>query len=324
MTWTNKDIYFETSAVNHMAGMFSWKDAVATKERQTEKGNRYYLSPVTIWEILLTSNHQQRENLLFYCQHLFHEELVAGPSELIVGYIKNGCPLVEKQGDFASKLPMATVWKNLVEDKRKTFVFDHQTLTLKTKLLRDTSKEMAKLIMPVAVGESTKDAHLEAIAELIRIYSKQEDFASQKPKDVIRRLALLFITYILCLEADLDSSPVNNFWINLNLHTMLDRVFYVVEELEILTRRGPFIQMALMAYCQTFAIGVRPSRGLFLDCLHSIYFTYMDVFLTQDEHFRSLRDAVAPNPLYKKKIFLFDELQINTEERYVPDPEEDR
>lgn len=304
-----------------MAGMFSWKDAVATKERQTEKGNRYYLSPVTIWEILLTSNHQQRENLIFYCQHLFYEELVAGPSELIVEYIRKGCPLSEKQGSLASKLPIGAVWKNLVEDKRRTFVFDHQALTLKTKLLRDTSKAMAKLIMPVAVGDSTKDDQLEAVAELIRIYSMQEGFASQKPKDIIRRLALLFITYILCLEADLDSSPVTNLWETLNLHTMIDRISYVVEELEILTRRGPFIQMALMAYCQTFTIGVRPSRGLFLDCLHSIYFTYMDVFLTQDEHFRFLRDAVAPNPLYKKKIYLFDELQINTEERYVPEPE---
>jgi len=320
MTWRNKNIYFETSAVNHMAGMFKWRDAVATKERQTEKGNRYYLSSVTIWEILLTSDHHKRENLIFYCQHLFHDELAASPSELIVEYINAGCPTVEKQRGLASKLPMGQVWKNIVEDKRSTFIFDKETLKIKTNLLRDTSKAMAKLVMPIAAGEPVGDGHLKAVADLVTLISKKESFDSKESHDVIRRLALLFIIYILCLETDLDISPVTNFWKDQDVSEMIERVAYVIQELPDLTLRGPFIQMALMAYSQTFCIGIKPSRGLFLDCLHSIYLTYMDVFLTQDEHFRVLRDAVAPNPLYKQKIYLFDELMVNTEKRYVPDP----
>ena len=320
MKWIDKNIYFETSAVNHMAELFTWRDAVATKERQAEKGNKYYLSPVTIWEILLTSDHHKRETLIFYCQHLFHEELAASPSELIVEYINNGCPNIEKQRNLASKLPMGQVWKNIVEDKRSTFIFDKENLKIKTKLLRDTSKAMAKLVLPIAAGESVGDGHLKAVADLVELISKKEGFDSKEPHDVIRRLALLFIIYILCLETDLDISPVTDFWKDQKVDEMIERVAYVLQELPILTIRGPFIQMALMAYSQTFSIGIKPSRGLFLDCLHSIYLTYMDVFLTQDEHFKVLRDAVAPNPLYKQKIYLFDELMINTQKRYIPDP----
>lgn len=320
MTWKNKNIYFETSAVNYMADLFSWKDAAATKERQSEKGNKYHISPVTIWEILLTTDHHKRESIIFYCQHLFHEELVEGPSELIVQYIKNGCPPIEKKRAFVSKLPMAKVWKDMVDDKRKTFLIDRETLHLKTKLLRDTSKAMAHLIQPVAGGDSVRDKNLKAVSDLIIIISKKEGFDSNEPNDVIRRLALLFIIYILCLEADLDITPVTAFWEAQKVHEMVDRIYYVLQELPLLIQRGPFFQMALMAYCQTFTLGIKPSRGLFIDCLHSLYLTYMDVFITQDEHFRSLRDKVAPNPLYKQRIYLFDELKLHTEKRYVPQP----
>ena len=88
MTLSNANFYLETSAVNYLADRFIYTDAIATKDLQLTKGNIWYLSPVTLWEIMLTSDKERRERIIFYCQHLFHEKLLNSPSEFIINYLK--------------------------------------------------------------------------------------------------------------------------------------------------------------------------------------------------------------------------------------------
>lgn len=88
-----------------------------------------------------------------------------------------------------------------------------------------------------------------------------------------------------------------------------ERLKYLIRKYEVLIYRGPFLEMALMAYNQIKEIK-KSSRGLFFDCLHSIYFLYIDFFITNDEHFQMLKDNIEHfNYL---KIYHLNELQLKT------------
>lgn len=91
-----KKFYFEPSALNYLAKKISIGDAIATKAYQNLKGNRWYISPVTIWEIFLTQDVFNREKIIYFAQHLFDLDLLPIPEEIIVNYIKAGCPITEK------------------------------------------------------------------------------------------------------------------------------------------------------------------------------------------------------------------------------------
>src|SRR5687767_6928747 len=90
-------VYFETSALNAFAAKHTIQDAIATKAFQNIRGRGWYISPLVLWEILLTTDKLQRETLIFFAQHLFESDLLPSPEELIVRYIKSGCPAIEKE-----------------------------------------------------------------------------------------------------------------------------------------------------------------------------------------------------------------------------------
>lgn len=69
MTVYNKNFYYETSAINYMVANYSWHDAIATQAFQYTKGNIHYISPIGLWEIFLTSDDNEREKIIFFCQH---------------------------------------------------------------------------------------------------------------------------------------------------------------------------------------------------------------------------------------------------------------
>lgn len=160
MTYSNHNFYFETSAVNYLVDRFNWADAIATKGHQSTKGNIWYLSSVTLWEILSTKNEERREDIIFYCQHLFHEELLNSPSEFIINYINSGCPLVENKYDFHSKLSLSKSWKNICQDKRQTFIYNFESMKERMKHLQKLSKQLDKIIHRVVLDITVSDDEL--------------------------------------------------------------------------------------------------------------------------------------------------------------------
>lgn len=316
MTWFDKNIYWETSAVNYMADNFGWNDAIATKGLQKVKRNRYYLSPVTIWEILLTTDELRKEQIIFYSQHLFHEKLISFPSELIINYIKQGCPLYERKYDFHSKLPMAKTWENLCTDTRLTFTYEKDKLKEISKLVQKTSKQLSKIINRIILDIHSKDQEyqyqllLEVYHKSLKDPKRSADIDSVK----IQKIAMLFILYILCLEIDLDNSAINEFWKQKGIHKTFSRFEYLLHNYEILIYRGPFAEMALMAYIQ-ISNGIKSNRGLFFDCLHCIYLPYVDFFITKDDHFKRLREN--SNHILFSRIVHINELKIVTHNRQI-------
>ena len=129
--------YFETSVVNWLMSQITVYEAEKTKYFQRSKGRLWKLSPITLWEILMTSSDEHQDEITFFCQHLFDEELLPSPSELIISYIETGMPRVEAHRALRSNLHIANVWRELVTDKRKCFIYDKEDLRRKIKFIQN-------------------------------------------------------------------------------------------------------------------------------------------------------------------------------------------
>ena len=306
MDLKGKVFYFETSAVNYLAERFTCKEASSLKEAYCEDGNVFYLSPVTLWEILLTNNEEQKERIISFCQHLFHEKLLNSPAEFIVNYINAECPLEETKYDFHTKLNIGHTWKDLCDDPRKTFVYDFDRLKERTKHLQKLSKQLDKITNRIVLDSNIKDEEyliqqgINELYELIKDDIVLPDIPSQKTI----KLSILFIMYILCVEFDMDQSPYTEFWEGVGTDAVLDRILYIVRSKKSLIFRGPFYNMALMAFHQ-ISLKEKSNRGLILDCMHNIYITYVDVFMTNDKHFKTLKQKEL-HPNFKRINYIED------------------
>lgn len=302
--------YFETSAVNFLMERLSVEDALATKQFQLNKGRQWRLSPITIWEILMTSDEARREEILYFCQHLFSRELLPSPAELIIPYIHQGMPKVEKVRELKSTSRMAYVWRDLVDDRNKTFKLDHKEVRERSKLIQLFTKNVHELIKHGDLVVGSDKAFLGLDCSLSNLVKELSFIKSGEPasRDQILsyKVALYYIMLVLCAEADFDNQPIKDFWQKLGIDSTADRVAYVLRELPLLVHRGPFCVMAYMTISQ--ASGKYP-RGVWFDSLHSIYMTYVDKIFTTDGHFQGLRDII-PEPILKQKIHHMDEIDL--------------
>jgi hypothetical protein len=123
-----KITYFDTSAVNHMHDLLSIGDAAATKAFQEVRGREWRISPVTIWEVLLTRDRDRKESLLYFSQHLFARELMPSPEEMLIKYVEAGCPEIEKQYPLVSNIKWSKTWRALSDIKEKTYIYDQKRL----------------------------------------------------------------------------------------------------------------------------------------------------------------------------------------------------
>lgn len=320
MKFSNSNFYLETSAVNYFVDNYRWQDALATKGLQNVKGNLWYLSPVTLWEILLTSNIEKREQIIFFCQHLFHEKLLNSPSEFIINYINSGCPLVEKPYDFHSKLSIAETWADICADKRKTFVYDYNELKAKMKAFQKLSKQFDKIINRIVLDINVSDEELSIQIFINNFYEKIKGQLKYHDPDYhkVIKISILLAFYILCLGAEMDSTPIKTYWQKIGIKEPIDRLNYAMNMYNDLILRGPFYQMAIMVYHQTSI--KKSNRGLFMDSLHSIYITYADIFLTNDDHFKTLREKdIHPN--FSRLLHISD-IQLTTQIRQIHNPHE--
>lgn len=302
-------VYFETSAINAFAKKHSIADAIATKAFQKARGRMWCISPITIWEILLTEDEHHKEDLIILCQHLFHEDLLPSPEELVVEFIKQGCPLAEKPRRLVSKTALAAVWKDICTDKRKTFVYDKQELRRRvdffvplTRLVRRVVKSQNAVLLPDDETVGT-DLTLEGLLKSLSFVRKAKRISTEQRK--LWKLAILYIMFVLCAEASFNNEITKEFWGKIGIDTTLDRILYILRNYEILVHRGPFLEMAIMTLRQSKH---RFSRGVLFDSLHSLYLPFVDLFLTNDNHFVRMREDIGHHP-NAYKIFKMTELE---------------
>ena len=118
----------------------------------------------------------------------------------------------------------------------------------------------------------------------------------QRRNDKLMKTSLILEFFFLCVGADLDNSPVREYWRPIGIDDPLDRLEYLVSEVPFAITRGPLIEMALMMNAQAEMDG-STNRGTLFDALHTIYCYYADNTISNDPHFTSLKDHTG-NEIY--------------------------
>jgi len=315
-------VYFETSALNAFAEDRNVHDAIATKAFQNLKGQGFYLSPVALWEVLLTSDEVTRERLIQFAQHLVEPDLLPSPEELVVKYIRSGCPLVEAEYLLISPGKFAPVWRDMCAIKEKTLVFDPSLVRAKTDALRDIGRLFHEFTSFNSIDIAAKPGIAGtqvSVQQVLDRYSVvppecREDFETVRHI----RLVAFFILVFLCAGASVEQEVVEDFWRQQGARTMLERIEVVFSSFPQLVLRGPFNQMAHMAQFQS---AKKLSLGVYFDCMHAVYSLYADVFISADEHFRAFREKLRDSVPHVIEIHHFDELRFTTTPRDNPPTE---
>lgn len=295
--------YFETSAANYLMDHMTVEDAIATKALQLKMGRDWRISSVTLQEILMTADVERRENLIYFCQHLFGRELLPSPPEIIIDYIRQGMPRVENHRELISGSRFAEVWRELVDDTSREFQLDHKHILDSSRGIQDITK-MVHAMVKHSADTTTSEKSVAELDSILSDYLKELPFVKEgrtlnKSQELTHKVSLYFILTFLCSEIFLENEPIKQFWEKLGLENILCRLTYVVNELPILVHRGPFLVMATMMISQ--ATTKKFPRGVWFDCLHSIYVSYADKLFTTDAHFQSLRESI-PEPILQKRI----------------------
>lgn len=311
--------YFETSALNAYASGRTIQDAIATKALQNIKGRGWYLSPVVLWEVLLTTDEATRETLIHFAQHLFEPDLLPSPEELIIRYVQAGCPEKEAEYPLVSTGIFADAWRDICAIKEKTLIFDPNAIAQKTAVLRDIGRlfhEFTKF-NAINISEEPGVAGLQvSVQQILDHYSVippeyREDFETVRHL----RLVTFFILLFLCAGTSIEGHLIARFWEQQGARTIQERIDIVFTHFPQLLFRGPFNQIAYMTHYQSEG---KFSRGVYFDSLHTVYSVYADVFLTSNEHFRIFREKLREDFPYVDKIRHFDELQFTSVTRDNP------
>lgn len=314
--------YFETSALNAFAAGRNIQDAIATKALQNSKGRGWYISPLVLWEVLLTSDELTRESLIHFAQHLFEPDLLPSPEELIVRFVESGCPAVEPEYPLISTGAFANAWRDICSIKEKTLIHDDGGLRQKTAMLRETARLYHEFTKFNAIDISSRPGIAGLQVTIQQVLDRHSVFPSEYRDDfeTVRHLRLVtfFIMMILCAGLTTDQVTIDDFWRRQGARNLQERIDAVFSTHPQLVLRGPFHQIAFMAHAQSAS---KFSRGVYFDSLHTVYSIYADALFSADEHFRAFRENLREVFPHVAKIHHFDELQFTATPRDNPPPE---
>lgn len=294
--------YLDTSGLNFLADHV--KEFEAFAELKKNLGFELYLSPITLWELLLNSNDERKDYLIYWAQFNCGSNLLKSPTEIIIEYIMMGCPLKDRKIFFDApytKMELGTTWKNIHGKIDRTIPIDLDALKERTKPIRDLSKRLKSIINSMCdethanyENDPFHLAMIQALQNLDRSNTLNEE------DEQICKITLILLFFIVCIGFELQNNAVREYWDALEIQDPFERLDYLVENHPILMIRGPVLEMAKMANIQ-LAMDNSKSRGLLHDCFHSVYCYYSDNLITGDTHFEFLRDKVK-HPVFERII----------------------
>jgi len=309
-------IYFETSGVNYLFDkVFSSPDfgSLATKKLQIEKGRKWQISNVTLWEIFLTKSEDRRYDLFDFSRCLFYDTLICSPEEIIINYIKSGCPVVETQYELDSKGLFSKEWTLACKDFDYAFQkdFDYAFQPDREQLEDFTShlRFMGDYFVKTKKGYTLKSyqsldkvshkingAFLKYIHEKIqKLYGSPID---DEAKNYIA-YSMQIVMIILCYGIGFDQQIIERFWNCERKIEPLERLEITVNKFPDIFFRGPLANITKMIILQS---NNKTGRGLYFDSLQSIYITYSDLFVTNDDHFLKYKEENKTDPNIHKVI----------------------
>lgn len=309
--------YFETSAINWLEDNLTAQDAIATKAFQNVRGREWVISPVCMWEILLTGDELLRDKLIFSSQLLFDSEMLPSPEEILIDFINKGFPKKETARLSPGSCEVCNTWRNISGKTDRTFVIDREKLTALTKELRKINKLLDKVLRDKDVpifGEGDEPAVKDSLEAA---YNKLEFDGKERasPENTrIYKVALFYILMLLCAGIGLNRRIIDEYWAQYGLNGLNERFDYALGNFQPLVYRGPLALLAMMTVSQA---KTKPSRGVYFDSLHAMYSAYSHRFFTADSHFVELREMIGEHPI-SNKIQHIDEVELQYHDRENP------
>lgn len=290
---TNRNIYYlETSGLNALSDQVDDYHLFDQVKRSLKV--EFYISAIGVWEVLLNSDNQRKEYLLYWAQFNCSPYLLRSPSEIYIDYITRGTPKKDRYSFWiqrATSLDIGRVWKRIHRRIDRTIPIDVDQLKERSHGVRRISKKL-KAIVTSTTDESRTgyedDFFMGAMIELKERFPKLS-IEEKEDKD-LALLSLVFAFFFICIGLELDNSPVREYWKRIGLEDPFDRLEYLIAECPHLFVRGPILESARMAHVQINGPNAK-SRGLIHDSLHSVYCYYADHVISADEHFAYLKDS---------------------------------
>ena len=251
--------------------------------------------------------------LLFSAQNLFSDNMLATPSEIIVRYLFNAYPENKVNYKIFTDLEIGNIWKRMAHDNSVTFQYDKEKLKGKTKFLRSISKNLSAIVKYPTI--KLADPYLQNVANIVHTYYEclyddgflPKNKGTKYNQEILYKLFVLIILVLFILRLDLDSGVIEQFWHNVGIaeDEQTKRMMYIFEKYPELLRRGPILEITIMAYHQ-LQLG-RKNRGLILDSFHMIYAPYVNTIISADKDFSELR---AQEQQYERKLVHVSEINL--------------
>jgi hypothetical protein len=302
-------IYFETSAVNELSRVLSRESASRLRLDLAKNNVYWHISPIVLWELMLTRDQLVREHVIVIGQHLFAPILLPSPEELIVTYIKSGCPVVEPFYNLESCGEFAYHWKETCSVKEKTIGCDITQLKKRTDALRSLTRTYILFHRSVEAptredAAKSKQSFTDPMPVIDAYRLRRGDESEEETKHLC--LVVLLILSVLCTGITVDSEAIEKFWEDIGISSIIDRIDYLFSKFPQLAWRGPFQHIAFMIDCQS-KVNPKKKRGAFFDSLHGIYSIYADMVVSADNDFISFRDRLLEIHPHARNIVSFDE-----------------
>lgn len=304
--------YFETSGFNYLLSSIDFGSFLNTRELQHLRGRQLYMSPITLWEVMLTSDDIKSDFLIFSAQNLFFKKMLATPTELMTRYLRHSYAANKIDYDIYTGLEIGKIWSMMTTDNSVRFQYSKSKLKEKASILRKVSRNLPSIIFN---NVNPKDDLLFSISKIVTVHYeclRADGFlpkSSKYDEAVFFKLVVLFAMLFFVLRIDFDSNVIVDFWneqgVNPDDPTKI--LTHLFEKYPEILRRGPLLEMATMAYNQVM-LGAT-NRGLLLDCYHMVYAPYVDYIVTGDNGFSSLKNAESH---YDKKILHVSELNFKS------------
>ena len=310
--------YLETSAIEYFLSTMnmSGKDAQATRELQLSKNREWYISTTTLWELMQISDYKDYDHTLFLASVLVNRKLLKSPSEIILDYLDSNNEDNIKKIDIFSNSMIAKCWEHTCDDRSYTFNIINSPLMDMTKELKKISKKIAYII---GLHDNNDDEDIKSIKTTIEcLYNTQfKDDVSEQIQQ-LRKISILICFLLICCGYDITYDVIEQYWKDKNITDFFERYDYILERKPEIINTGPLWLIANVIYSQLINQG-KNNRGTLHDGFHIVNIPFIDVFLTNDNHFTKIRDIAYKEcyELFYRKIFHINELKITQEHKEV-------
>lgn len=304
---TNRNIYYlETSGLNALADQVDDYRLFDLVKRSLKI--EFYISAIGVWEVLLNSDRQRKEHLLYWAQFNTSPYLLKSPTEIFVDYIVRGAPRKDRYEfwiDRSTSLSIGRVWMRIHRRIDRTIPVDVEQLRERSEAIRGFSRQLKGIVKTTIDKDRTGYEDDFFIQCMNALGDRFPQFALDKSEnEELSLLTIVFVFFFVCLGMELDNTPVRKFWQQVEIEDPFDRLEHLIKQHPYIFVRGPILESAKMAQVQISGPKAR-TRGLIHDSLHSVFCYYADHVISGDNHFRNLRDSTDHSAF--KRIIMADE-----------------